>query len=173
MQRTLRFALIALGIAVLGVLGAWQLYGGREPAAKFRTVPLQRVDLVASIGATGTVEPEEVVDVGAQVAGQINVFGKDVNGQPVDYGSVVEVGTVLAQIDDLLFEAGTDKTKILSATIYLPDMNDFAAMNAVWEKWVAAGTAPARADPASSRSAGWTGARRRPRQGALAARMKM
>ena len=52
---------------------------------------------------------------------------------------------MLAQIDDLLFEAGTDKSKILSATIYLPDMADFAAMNAVWEKWVAAGRAPARA----------------------------
>jgi enamine deaminase RidA (YjgF/YER057c/UK114 family) len=52
---------------------------------------------------------------------------------------------VLAQIDDLLFEAGTDKTKILSATIYLPDMADFAAMNAVWEKWVPPGETPARA----------------------------
>ena len=52
---------------------------------------------------------------------------------------------VLAQIDDLLFEAGSDKAKILSATIYLPDMGDFAAMNAVWEKWVVPGQTPARA----------------------------
>ena len=52
---------------------------------------------------------------------------------------------VLAQIDDLLFEAGTEKSKILSATVYLPDMADFAAMNAVWEKWVVAGQTPARA----------------------------
>jgi enamine deaminase RidA (YjgF/YER057c/UK114 family) len=52
---------------------------------------------------------------------------------------------VLAQIDDLLSEAGTDKTKILSATIYLPDIGDFAAMNAVWEKWVVPGQTPARA----------------------------
>ncbi len=52
---------------------------------------------------------------------------------------------VLAQIDDLLFEAGTDKSKILSATIYLPDIADFAAMNAVWEKWVVPGQTPARA----------------------------
>jgi len=52
---------------------------------------------------------------------------------------------VLAQIDDLLFEAQTDKTKILSATIYLPDMADFPAMNAVWEQWVIAGQTPARA----------------------------
>jgi enamine deaminase RidA (YjgF/YER057c/UK114 family) len=52
---------------------------------------------------------------------------------------------VLAQIDRLLAEAGSDKTKIASATIYLPDMADFAAMNAVWEAWVPAGATPARA----------------------------
>ena len=52
---------------------------------------------------------------------------------------------VLAKIDSLLSEVGSDKTKILSATIYLPDMNDFAAMNAVWETWVPAGQTPARA----------------------------
>jgi enamine deaminase RidA (YjgF/YER057c/UK114 family) len=52
---------------------------------------------------------------------------------------------VLAQIDALLAEAGTDKTKILMATIYLPDIGDFAAMNAVWEKWVVPGQTPARA----------------------------
>lgn len=52
---------------------------------------------------------------------------------------------VLAQIDRLLAEAGSDKTKIASATIYLPDMADFAAMNAVWEAWVPTGATPARA----------------------------
>lgn len=53
--------------------------------------------------------------------------------------------SVLAQIDRLLGEAGSDKTKIVSATIYLPAMADFAAMNAVWEAWVPAGQTPARA----------------------------
>lgn len=52
---------------------------------------------------------------------------------------------VLAQIDALLAEAGSDKSHVLSATIYLPDIADFAAMNAVWEKWVVAGATPARA----------------------------
>jgi enamine deaminase RidA (YjgF/YER057c/UK114 family) len=52
---------------------------------------------------------------------------------------------VLANIDRLLKEAGSDKNRILSATIYLPDMADFAAMNAVWEQWVTPGQAPARA----------------------------
>ena len=53
--------------------------------------------------------------------------------------------SVLAQIDRLLAEAGTDKTKILSATIYLADMSDYQAMNAVWDQWVAQGETPARA----------------------------
>jgi enamine deaminase RidA (YjgF/YER057c/UK114 family) len=53
--------------------------------------------------------------------------------------------SVLAQIDRLLAEAGSDKAKIISATIYLPSMSDFAAMNAVWEAWVPAGQTPARA----------------------------
>jgi len=52
---------------------------------------------------------------------------------------------VLAQIDALLAEAGSDRTKILSATVYLPDIGDFAAMNAVWEQWVVPGHTPARA----------------------------
>ena len=45
----------------------------------------------------------------------------------------------------MLSEAGSDKSKLLSATIYLADINDFAAMNAVWDKWVVPGQTPARA----------------------------
>jgi HlyD family secretion protein len=112
MRQTRRFTLIALGVAaLLGGLGAWQLYGEREPAMKLRAVPLKRADLLATIGATGTVEPEEVVDVGAQVAGQINAFGKDVNGNTVDYGSVVDEGTVLAQIDDSLYASDVQQAR--------------------------------------------------------------
>jgi enamine deaminase RidA (YjgF/YER057c/UK114 family) len=44
-----------------------------------------------------------------------------------------------------LAEVGSDKTQILSATIYLPDMHDFPAMNAVWDTWVPQGHTPARA----------------------------
>lgn len=106
MRRILWFTTIAIAAAVLlGGLGTWRLYGKRDTATQFRTVALKRADLLAVISATGTVEPEEVVDVGAQVAGQINTFGKDVNGMPVDYGSVVDKGTVLAQIDDSLYTA--------------------------------------------------------------------
>ena len=51
----------------------------------------------------------------------------------------------LAQIDRILAEAGTNKTRILSAQIWLADMSTFDAMNAVWDKWVPAGNTPARA----------------------------
>jgi enamine deaminase RidA (YjgF/YER057c/UK114 family) len=52
---------------------------------------------------------------------------------------------VLAAIDALLASAGSDKTRILMAQIYLADIDDFAAMNEVWDAWVVAGHAPARA----------------------------
>lgn len=52
---------------------------------------------------------------------------------------------ILANIDRLLEEAGGDKTKILSCTIFLADINDFPAMNAAWDAWVPAGHCPARA----------------------------
>lgn len=52
---------------------------------------------------------------------------------------------VLASIDSLLREAGSDKTKILSATIVLADMATFGDMNSVWDGWVAPGHTPARA----------------------------
>lgn len=52
---------------------------------------------------------------------------------------------ILAQIDSLLKKAGVDKTRIVSAQIWLADMSDFAAMNEVWDAWVPQGHAPARA----------------------------
>ena len=52
---------------------------------------------------------------------------------------------VLARIDRLLKDAGTDKTKLLSANIWLTDMATFGEMNAVWDAWVAPGHTPARA----------------------------
>jgi enamine deaminase RidA (YjgF/YER057c/UK114 family) len=73
----------------------------------------------------------------AYLAGQVpDDLTADVSGQ---------TRQVLAHIDSLLAEAGSDKSKILSATIYLADMGDFAAMNAVWEDWVVPGQTPARA----------------------------
>jgi enamine deaminase RidA (YjgF/YER057c/UK114 family) len=52
---------------------------------------------------------------------------------------------ILAKIDALLAEAGTDKTRILSAQIWLKDMADAPKMNSAWEAWMPEGHAPARA----------------------------
>jgi len=52
---------------------------------------------------------------------------------------------IVAQIDGLLAMAGSDKSKLLSATIYITDMANFAEMNSVWDTWVVPGNTPARA----------------------------
>lgn len=80
-----------------------------ENSYHFRTAAVQRGDLLSTITATGTVEPEEVVDVGAQVAGRIESFGIDPNDparkKTIDFGSNVHEGTILARIDDTLYVA--------------------------------------------------------------------
>ncbi len=106
MKHVIRKVVIAL--VVLGLVGgaaAWYVQRGGDQDVAFRTAKVARGDLLLSIDATGTLEPEEVIDVGAQVAGQILSFGKDADGKTVDYGSHVEAGTVLAQIDDSLYKA--------------------------------------------------------------------
>jgi len=55
-----------------------------------------------------------------------------------------QTGEVLARIDALLTEAGSERSRLLSATVYLKRMQDFAAMNTIWEAWVPEGAAPAR-----------------------------
>ncbi|MEL6783856.1 MAG: RidA family protein [Pseudomonadota bacterium] len=69
-------------------------------------------------------------------------------------GTVAEqTKAILAQIDALLAEAGSDKSKALTATIWLTSMDNFAEMNAVWDAWVPAGQAPCRACVESPRLA--------------------
>jgi HlyD family secretion protein len=111
MKLTLRLLLLAAVIAVGAAAYVKYWHDPGPPAPKFRTAAVTRGDLLATISATGTVEPEEVIDVGAQVAGAILSFGKDVHGKLIDYGSEVDAGTVLAQIDDSLYAADVAQTK--------------------------------------------------------------
>lgn len=65
--------------------------------------------------------------------------------EPVSEYAAAQTRDILEQIDQHLAEVGSDKTRILSATIWLADINDYDALNSVWDPWVAKGQAPARA----------------------------
>ncbi len=95
------------------------------------TTPIQRFDV-------GPRMSEMAVHNGvAYLAGQVAADASlDIRGQ---------TRQVLAAIDALLERAGSDKSKILRAQIFLADLADFSAMNAVWEAWVIAGHTPPRA----------------------------
>src|SRR4051794_20751998 len=107
--KVLLFLAIPVALVLLG--GAWYARRNDASAASFRTAPVKRGDLVATISATGTVEPEEVIDVGAQVAGRVLEFGKDKNGKPIDRRSVVEEGMVLALIDPSVYQSEVDQSE--------------------------------------------------------------
>jgi enamine deaminase RidA (YjgF/YER057c/UK114 family) len=64
---------------------------------------------------------------------------------PKDKSVTEQTRSILSQIDDLLAMAGTNKTKLLSANIWITDMTHFHEMNIVWDAWVSAGNTPARA----------------------------
>ncbi|PIL21441.1 endoribonuclease [Puniceibacterium antarcticum] len=80
----------------------------------------------------------QIVEHGQTIylAGQVGDPGEDVASQ---------TKTCLEKVDALLAEVGSDKTHLLQVTIWLADMADFPAMNAVWDAWVAQGHTPARA----------------------------
>jgi HlyD family secretion protein len=90
-----------------GAFGMWYWTDYRTQHVSYRTVMIRRGDLRSTINATGTIEPEEVIDVGAQVAGLIQSFGVDPRepSKTISYGSRVEQGTVLARLDSALFQA--------------------------------------------------------------------
>ncbi len=86
---------------------------------------------------TGTRMSQAVIANGfVFLAGQVGEPGTSVTDQTT---------AILSQIDALLAQAGTDKTRIVSAQIWMADMADFAEMNAAWDSWVPQGHAPARA----------------------------
>ena len=106
--------LVTLAVIITALSGWWYTHAASAQATAFRADPVVRGDLKATISASGTLEPEDVVDVGAQVVGQIIAFGEDpVTHKPVDYGSQVEPGTVLARIDDAVYKAKVDQSRAL------------------------------------------------------------
>jgi len=100
-----RPAIVVAVLVVATLVLGWAWRGRNGHSLTLTTAEVKHGDLVTTISATGTLEPIEVVDVGAQVAGLIKAFGKDKKGNPIDYGSVIEEGTVLANIDDSVYAA--------------------------------------------------------------------
>jgi enamine deaminase RidA (YjgF/YER057c/UK114 family) len=97
------------------------------------------------------------INSGARMSGAV-VHGNTVYlaGQVADdtsEGVAGQTKQILAKIDALLAEAGTDKSKLLSTNIWLTDMATFNEMNKVWDGWVSAGNAPARATVESALAA--------------------
>ena len=108
MKKIISFIIIAAVIA--GVVWAvWHFVATKFSSSKnklvFKTEILSRNDVIRTISATGTVEPEELINVGAQVNGRIMKFGIDADGKTVDYGSKVKKGAVLALIDDVIYKS--------------------------------------------------------------------
>ncbi len=96
--------LIAALVCVAAAL-FWFMGGDAEQTGQqLRGAKVTRGDFVSKVQATGTLEPQELVDVGAQVTGEIKEFGIDLAGNRVDYGSEVKAGQLLARIDDTIVE---------------------------------------------------------------------
>jgi len=122
MRRKGIIAILVVAVMAAIVTGVWAFWTKEKKAPLFHTIPLRRGDLVATISATGTVEPVAAVDVGAQVAGVVIAFGKDKRGREVNWGSEVEAGTVLARIDDSLYAAAvkTAEAQVAQAQANVP-----------------------------------------------------
>jgi HlyD family secretion protein len=121
--------IVVVGI-VAGGAAYYATYVSANPTVNFRTTEVKRDNLTYTISATGTVEPEEVVDIGAQVMGRVKDFGLDPSDpegkKRIDYRSVVHEGTVLAYIDDSTYKAQLDQAN----AAYLRSQADVKQMQA-------------------------------------------
>lgn len=98
-KRMIKWLVVLGALAALAALG-FHYFGKDDVATGCRTVSPQKGDYIEKVQATGTLEPTELVDVGAQMSGIIMSFGQDADGKAIDYGSDVKEGQLLAVIDD-------------------------------------------------------------------------
>lgn len=137
MKRLVKIFICAAAIVLLAGAGVWEWRVQSSPRNVFATAVVKRGDVSTTISATGTIEPTEVVDVGAQVAGIVSEFGKDKDGKVVDYGSEVEQGKLLAKIDESVYAADLSVAKAakLSAVANLEQMKaKLAQAEADWKR---------------------------------------
>jgi enamine deaminase RidA (YjgF/YER057c/UK114 family) len=125
----------------------------RVPAAR------ARVALYARAGAAADTPVLKGVETGMDIqriepgkrmsqavtAGDLVYLAGQVASDTVGTGVTIQTQQILGEIDRLLAAAGSDKERILSATVYLADIATFAEMNAAWDAWVSPENPPARA----------------------------
>lgn len=107
-----------------------------QPDQHFQQQLVKTVTDICRINPSERSSPIVIYNGMVFLAGQVGAAGESVTRQ---------TEAILARIDMLLAEAGTDKSRLLQATIWLADISTFEEMNAVWNTWVAPGKPPARA----------------------------
>ncbi|MCC6125958.1 MAG: efflux RND transporter periplasmic adaptor subunit [Pirellulales bacterium] len=143
--------LLAVVILAVGGGAYFKWNYAADPQSKFLTAAIKSGDVTSSISATGTVQPEEVIDVGSQVTGKIVEFGRDPRGLPnstspdkekykdkfVDYCTPVEEKDLLVQIDPTVYQAQRDQAaaNLLRANADLKQFEaKFAQAKSEWER---------------------------------------
>ncbi|HEX3997549.1 MAG TPA: efflux RND transporter periplasmic adaptor subunit [Pirellulales bacterium] len=111
----MRVLFTLLVIAAVAGTGGWYWYHAQAVSnvPRWNTVKAEHGDINLTIRSTGTIEPQEVVDVGAQVVGMVTKFGEDktMPNSEIYWQSKVGVGTILAYIDDSVYKAALDLAK--------------------------------------------------------------
>lgn len=107
MRTALRWIIVTVIVAGVGFGVYWFFFHkGDTNQVVFKYAPVKEGKLTSYISATGTIQPEDVIDVGAQVAGRIMKFGLDATGKhEVDYSSQVREGELLAEIDPVVYQS--------------------------------------------------------------------
>ncbi len=118
MKRIIPWVMVIAFAGAAVTCGAMWSRSSKEGKQEYRTAQVRLGDLVETIGATGTVEPEDLIDIGAQVAGRIIEFGKDKKGATIDYGSEITAGSVLARLDDTVYRAQTEQAEAALNSAY-------------------------------------------------------
>ncbi len=108
MKRGIVILSVLLILLALGGAGYWYKNRAVGSAGLFRLATVSRGDLLQTITASGTLQAEEVIDIGSQVTGKISSFGLDKEGKQVDYRSEVQAGKMIATIDPSLYKSEVD-----------------------------------------------------------------
>lgn len=103
--KTIITLVILAAIVIGGIFGYRSYREANKPPVEFKLAGMEVRDFEITIEATGTLEPEDLIEVGAQVSGIIKDFGTDIEGKTVDYTSEVKEGQLLARIDDVLIQS--------------------------------------------------------------------